>query len=71
MGRDCVCSAEGASNMVVNLSGKKTHVGRSSGESFLMKESHPRGKPFGKLSGARTENRKHLGVILSFFMSKF
>jgi hypothetical protein len=42
-------------HLSVNLSGKKTLVGRNSGECFRT-GNHQRGKPFfGKLSGARTE----------------
>lgn len=43
----------------VNLSGKKTLVGRNSGECFDL-GNHQRGKPFfGKLSGARTEKTSY------------
>jgi len=36
-GRDYICSAEGASNFIVNLSGKRTLVWRSSGECSFKK----------------------------------
>jgi hypothetical protein len=38
-GRDCAYSAEGASTFSVNLSGKKTLVGRNSGECFRYPET--------------------------------
>jgi hypothetical protein len=38
-GRDYICSAEGANNIVVNLSGKRTLVGRNSGERFILQEA--------------------------------
>ena len=44
-GRDYGCSAEGA-NLAVNLSGKRTLVGRNSGERFIYKKP-PKGKAFG------------------------
>ncbi|KPB05191.1 hypothetical protein AAV98_07520 [Bacillus sp. CHD6a] len=50
-GRDCLQkygSAEGASRMTVNLSGKKTLVGRNSGERLFLfiQNKPPKGKAF-------------------------
>ncbi len=42
-GRDYGCSAEGA-NLAVNLSGKRTLIGRDSGERRRL-DGHQRGKP--------------------------
>jgi hypothetical protein len=39
----------------VNLSGKSTLVGRTSGESFYLEATKGESRLFGKLSGARTE----------------
>ena len=53
MGRERQGVAEGANRETMNLSGKKTHTGRISGEccmSATNEESH-----YGKLSGSRTE----------------
>jgi hypothetical protein len=55
---------------VVNLSGKKTHVGRSSGECFLffLKATHEESHMVNfQVPGQRTEK---IRVLLSFFMSK-
>lgn len=43
-GRDYGCSAEGA-NLAVNLSGKRTLIGRNSGERRPFWDGHQRGKP--------------------------
>ncbi|CAH0176921.1 hypothetical protein SRABI96_01332 [Peribacillus sp. Bi96] len=43
-GRDYGCSAEGA-NLAVNLSGKRTLIGRNSGERRPYWDGHQRGKP--------------------------
>ena len=43
-GRDYGCSAEGAS-LAVNLSGKRTLIGRNSGERRPLWDGHQRGKP--------------------------
>jgi hypothetical protein len=43
-GRDYGCSAEGA-NLAVNLSGKRTLIGRNSGERRPLWDGHQRGKP--------------------------
>ena len=43
-GRDYGCSAEGA-NLAVNLSGKRTLIGRNSGERRPLCDGHQRGKP--------------------------
>jgi hypothetical protein len=37
---------------------------------FSFFESHPRGKPYGKLSGARTENRNNIGFFCLFLCPK-
>ncbi len=44
-GETTSCSAEGAS-LAVNLSGKRTLVGRNSGECYGLNRDHQRGKPF-------------------------
>ena len=65
------CVAEGASNVIMNLSGKRTRIGRNSGERFRLYYVKPpkRKAIFGKLSGPRTENPSfYKGVILSFFV---
>lgn len=56
-GRDYGCSAEGA-NLAVNLSGKRTLIGRNSGERRRYGRP-PKGKTYyiGKLSGFRTEKK--------------
>jgi len=61
-----VAPKEQANLRFVNLSGKRTLIGRSSGECPLL--GHPRGKPFTvKLSGARTEIFSiHEGVLCPF-----
>jgi hypothetical protein len=64
-------SAEGANISCVNLSGKKTLAGRSSGECFLMEATKGESRLTGKLSGERTEKLLlKKGVFLSFFHAR-
>ncbi len=58
---------------IMNLSGKRTRIGRNSGERFRLSYVKPpkRKAIFGKLSGPRTENPCFSkGVFLSFFVWK-
>ncbi len=67
-GETTPCGAEGAS-VKANLSGKRTLIRRSSGESSEILEPPKGTAVFGKLSGARTETtRKNNGRSLSFFI---
>jgi hypothetical protein len=68
-GETVTYSAEGANIYCVNLSGKKTLAGRSSGECFLQETTKGESRFTGKLSGERTEKLLlKKGFFCPFFM---